>query len=69
MLTSVITPYPWLLIHDYPREFRLGNITIKYRDDVKSTVIIVDNKGWMCTEEISPNDAITLIRNFLKEDF
>jgi hypothetical protein len=36
---------------------------------VKSTVIIVDNKGWMCTEEISPNDAITLIRNFLKEDF
>ena len=58
-----------LLIYDLARGFRPGNITIKYRDDVKSTVIIVDNKGWMCTEEISPNDAITLIRNFLKEDF
>jgi hypothetical protein len=58
-----------LLIYDLTRGFRPGNITIKYRDDVKSTVIIVDNKGWTCTEEISPNDAITLIRDFLKEDF
>ncbi|MCG2880136.1 MAG: hypothetical protein L7G96_02300 [Vulcanisaeta sp.] len=57
-----------LLIYDLTRGFRPGNITIKYRDYVKSTVIIVDNKGWTCTEEISPNDAITLIRDFLKED-
>ena len=58
-----------LLIYDLVRGFRPGNITIKYRDNVKSTVIIVDNKGWTCTEEISPNDAITLIRDFPKEDF
>jgi hypothetical protein len=58
-----------LLIYDLTRGFRPGNITIKYRDDVKSTVIIVDNKGWTCTEEISPNDAIILTKNFLKEDF
>jgi hypothetical protein len=58
-----------LLIYDLTRGFRPGNITIKYRDDVKNTVIIVDNKGWTCTEEISPNNAIILTKNFLKEDF
>jgi hypothetical protein len=55
-----------LLIYDLARGFRPGNITIKYRDDVKSTVIIINYEGWTHTEENKSKQCLSINQGFPK---
>jgi hypothetical protein len=55
-----------LLIYDLTRGFRPGNITIKYRDDVKSTVIIINYEGWTHTEENKSKQCRSINQGFPK---